>query len=87
MNLKVEIREVFVERMVSSMRDPNRIDKVLDEIKTLWKKYPDLRLGQLICNVLQDPALYYVEDNELVKYLKAYYGVEEKDSDDSSSSN
>ena len=55
------------------MRDPNRIDKVLDEIKEIWKKYPDLRLGQLLCNVLQDPALYYVEDNDLVKYVKAYY--------------
>lgn len=87
MSLKAEIKEAFAERIVSNMRDPNRIDKVLDDIKALWKKYPDLRLGQLICNVLQDPALYYVEDNELVRYLKAYYGVEEKDSDDSSSSN
>lgn len=55
------------------MRDPNRIDKVLNEIKEIWKKYPDLRLGQLLCNVLQDPALYYVEDNDLVEYIKAYY--------------
>ena len=55
------------------MRDPNRIDKVLNEIKEIWKKYPDLRLGQLLCNVLRDPALYYVEDNDLVEYIKAYY--------------
>lgn len=74
MSLKVETREAFAERTVNNMRDPNRIDKVLDDIKALWKMFPDLRLGQLICNVLQDPALYYVEDGELVKYLKAYYG-------------
>ena len=55
------------------MRDPNRIEKVLKEIADIWHKYPDMRLGQLICNVLQDPALYYVEDNDLVEYLKQYY--------------
>lgn len=55
------------------MRDINRIDKVLDEIKTIWKKHPDLRLGQLIGNVLSDPLLYYVEDDEFITYLKLYY--------------
>lgn len=60
------------------MRDPNRISKVLDSIKKIWEKYPDMRLGQLICNVLRDPTLYYVEDNELVEFLNAYYGEEIK---------
>lgn len=55
------------------MRDINRIDLILDRLKTLWKKYPDLRLGQLILNVLQDPALYYIEDEELVELLEEFY--------------
>jgi len=55
------------------MRDPNRIEIVLDQIKYIWKEVPDLRLGQLILNVLQDPALYYVEDDQLVDYLKKFY--------------
>lgn len=55
------------------MRDINRIDLILDRLKTLWKKHPDLRLGQLILNVLQDPALYYVEDEELVELLEKFY--------------
>ena len=55
------------------MRDPKRIDRVLTEISNIWHKFPDMRLGQLICNVLQDPALYYIEDEELVNYLKAFY--------------
>ena len=55
------------------MRDINRIDLILDRLKTLWKKYPDLRLGQLILNVLQDPALYYVEDEELIELLEKFY--------------
>lgn len=55
------------------MRDTNRINKILEQIGEVWKRFPDLRLGQLILNVLQDPALYYVEDDALVDYLKKFY--------------
>ena len=55
------------------MRDVNRIDVILNEIKNIWKKYPDLRLGQLICNVICDPALYYIEDEKLIEVLKEFY--------------
>jgi hypothetical protein len=55
------------------MRDIGRIDKVLNEVGEVWKQVPDLRLGQLLLNVLQDPALYYVEDNQLVLHLKEFY--------------
>lgn len=30
------------------MRDPARIDKICDIIRDVWKKSPDMRLGQLI---------------------------------------
>ena len=60
------------------MRDPKRIDVILQEIGAIWRKYPDMRLGQLIGNVLEGPSLYYVEDDSLVKALKDMYeGVEE----------
>ena len=55
------------------MRDINRIDLILDRLEILWKKHPDLRLGQLILNVLQDPALYYVEDEQLIDLLEEFY--------------
>ena len=55
------------------MRDPKRIDVILQEISTIWHKYPDMRLGQLIGNVLEGPSLYYVEDDSLVKALKDMY--------------
>ena len=45
------------------MRDIGRIDKVLKEVGEVWKQVPDLRLGQLLLNVLQDPVLYYAEDD------------------------
>ena len=55
------------------MRNSKRIDVVLNEIKAIWERYPDLRLGQLLLNVIRDPYLYYVEDGDLVDYLKDYY--------------
>ena len=33
------------------MRDINRIDVVLKELGDLWKKQPDMRLGQLLLNL------------------------------------
>lgn len=58
------------------MRDKERIPQVLKEIQNIWEQYPDLRLGQLILNVVNDPAAYYVEDDVLIKALKEFYGVE-----------
>lgn len=55
------------------MRDIGRIDKVLKEVGEVWKQVPDLRLGQLLLNVLQDPALYQVEDDQLILRLKEFY--------------
>ena len=34
---------------------------------------PDIRLGQLLLNVLKDPELYYIEDEELIAKLKEFY--------------
>ena len=60
------------------MRDPKRIDRILQEISNIWHKYPDIRLGQLIGNVLEGTALYYVEDDGLVQALKDMYNHEEE---------
>ena len=67
------------------MRDPKRIDKALKILEHYWKKYPDLRLGQLLCNVTEDgldgsPNLYYVEDEYLMVAIMMRYGtVEDKE--------
>jgi hypothetical protein len=53
------------------MRDPKRIDNVLKELGGIWKQFPDLRLGQLIINVNQDP--YYIEDDELIELIRHHY--------------
>lgn len=33
------------------MRDPNRIDPMIDKLRALWHRYPDFRLGQLVVNL------------------------------------
>lgn len=58
------------------MRNKERIPQVLKEIQNIWEQYPDLRLGQLILNVINDPAAYYIEDDALIKTLKEFYEVE-----------
>ena len=60
------------------MRDPKRIDVILTALSNIWHKYPDMRLGQLIGNVLEGPSFYYVEDSGLINALKdAYEGAKE----------
>lgn len=63
------------------MRDPNRIDKVLAAIGDAWKQNPDLRLGQLLLNVYKDPALYYIEDDQLANDVKRYYDCLDSEKD------
>ncbi len=54
------------------MRDPARIDRMLELVKKIWHDAPDLRLTQIIMNALRmnsDP--YYVEDDKLEDALKS----------------
>ena len=51
------------------MRDPKRIPEILHDVQRVWEAFPDLRLGQLLLNVVPDSALYYIEDEELVHRL------------------
>ena len=51
------------------MRDPNRIDEILKEIKDLWVQVPDWRLGQLLVNVSGTDHLFYFEDDKLLEQL------------------
>jgi hypothetical protein len=59
------------------VRDPQRIDRILEKVRILWYTYPDQRLGQLLANYgfghHTDP--FHVEDDgleaELDKMLDA----------------
>jgi len=60
------------------MRDEKRIPEILKELEYLWVRYPDLRLGQLIVNVVEGVKvrLYYIED--VVEGVRLYY-IEDED--------
>ena len=53
------------------MRDIERIDKILNYIRKLWIKNPDLRLGQLLYNYAGfSDNDYNREDDVTEEYLK-----------------
>jgi uncharacterized protein YihD (DUF1040 family) len=51
-------------------RDPERIDRVIEQLRAIWKAAPELRLGQMLLNNFPEPVLYYVEDEALIERLK-----------------
>jgi uncharacterized protein YihD (DUF1040 family) len=55
------------------VREPERIDVMLDLVKKIWKMYPDLRLCQLVVNVAEDTSaspIFYLEDKDLEEKLR-----------------
>ena len=62
------------------MKDPKRIDELLETVKSIWEKSPDLRLLQLLINSLiniKSEYFYYLEDKELIESLNKYYNSRE----------
>ena len=55
------------------MRDSKRIDKILNQLKEIWEKNPDLRLGQLIANCIDQNYVYFIEDDALISRLDKFY--------------
>lgn len=52
------------------MRDPKRIDDILNTIRLIWTDCPDLRLGQLIINSIGlGIDLFNIEDDVLHEKL------------------
>lgn len=54
------------------MRDPKRIDRVLQLIGGVWKQYLDFRLMQLLHNAVGEGDQFYLEDDKLEEKLRAY---------------
>lgn len=50
------MRESFLD---SRGRNPARIQEVLEEIKLIWIKNSDLRLGQLICIASNNTDIFF----------------------------
>ena len=48
------------------MRDPARIDRMLEKLRVLWTAHPDQRLGQLVVNLgPPNQPTFYVEDDAM----------------------
>lgn len=52
------------------MRDPKRIQEILEKVREVWEASPDMRLGQLLINVSgQESNLWNLEDDVLLDDL------------------
>lgn len=54
------------------MRDPSRIDPLLQAIREAWMRHPDLRLGQIVQNAAYAGGwpqmdLFYCEDDVIAR--------------------
>lgn len=59
------------------MRDEKRIDRICNLLKKEWKKVPDWRFFQLVCNIqryIGNSDCFYVEDDDFEKALVEYFG-------------
>jgi uncharacterized protein YihD (DUF1040 family) len=54
------------------VRDPNRIDVVLEKIKEVWEMWSDLRLMQLLLNVTygHGETAFNIEDDRLIEMIE-----------------
>lgn len=65
-----------IEEGYKKMRDPERIDRICDLLKEVWKKRPDERLGQLLLNYIfgknapHDAYIFHKEDDITEKSLE-----------------
>lgn len=52
------------------MRNPERIRPFLDKVAEAWEKYPDLRFGQLVMDIVPDTdRLWNCEEEEFLNRL------------------
>jgi hypothetical protein len=59
--------------MWSLPRDPDRIDRILGLLETAWRQQTDMRLGQLMANLLgMRGSLFGVEDRDVEAALRAW---------------
>jgi hypothetical protein len=60
------------------LSNSDRIPELVTIIESIWLRYPDLRLGQLISNCManQKVPLYFLQDEDLVELLIRKYGDE-----------
>ncbi len=63
------------------MRDPARIEKLIDALRRVWRVSPDMRLGQIVVNAANPkepaPQVFYIEDDRMLDRLHTLAAVME----------
>lgn len=59
------------------MRDPTRIQRILDKLEKYWVKYPNMRLGQIIVNSVKSADPFYKEDTLIEGWLDSMLACDE----------
>ena len=54
------------------MRDPGRIDEIMEHLTKTWKEYPQLRLMQLLYSINGLGDTFYLEDDIFFEKLKDF---------------
>jgi uncharacterized protein YihD (DUF1040 family) len=61
------------------MRDPERIDRMIQLLRDTWSQVPDWRLTQLVINASDTQhdcgPVFYLEDDELERRLQRLLGA------------
>jgi len=56
------------------VRDPKRIDEMLQVLGDLWRRHPDLRLGQIVVMAAGPfepcPKVFFLEDDAMLRGLR-----------------
>ena len=62
------------------MRDPARINSILQQLGKLWEQVPDWRLGQLFCNLQRHEGadLFFYEDDRLLKAIEEFLNPDDR---------
>ncbi len=67
------MKKILIKEIRMSQVEPNSAKELLETIEKVWTKYPDLRLTQLLVNVIKPSEscaeIYYVEDSKLIILL------------------
>lgn len=68
------------------MRDPAPIDRMVELLRELWRRWPDQRLGQLLVNVIRPgepcPRIFFAEDDDTEATFLALLAQEPADGAD-----
>jgi uncharacterized protein YihD (DUF1040 family) len=56
------------------VRDPARIDRMIEKLRQHWHRNPDIRLGQLVVNLGRDQPMvstFHIDDDVIERAMDA----------------